>query len=286
MYASVLKAAGLHAMIFLVPGHAFPGVLVNNRYYAIEATGIGGQGLGNGHIMTPEEALAAGDTEIKNFVTGLDQGDTRNIVIDVNNLEAAGVVPMELPDDDFLRKKVDDIAATFSGGGATSAPFPTATARTPVRRPAPARRSNGGNTNNDNGNSGSGTYSGVISFNYPTNWGRKNYPLANVNTLVSVVYSGDQTQASVWNVQASSTDQALYIVKQQLAALGQTITYQRTNYANGYTKYEGMSYYKGTSQRWEGIFRSGGDGIVGVTMSSPNYFGNTNLFNSIIRTIH
>ncbi|MFI5162909.1 MAG: hypothetical protein ACHQHN_16630 [Sphingobacteriales bacterium] len=285
MYASVLKAAGLHPVIFLIPGHAFPGILASDGYYAIEATGCGGQGLGGS--MTPQQAFAKGEDELKTFITGLNQGDTRNIVIDVNNLESAGVVPMELPDDDFLRKKVDDIAATFSGGGATSTPFPATTARnaparTTERRPT---RSSGGNRSNESGNSGSNTYSGAISFSYPGSWNRRDRPLANLNTLVSVVAGADQTQASVWDVQASSTDQALYIVRSQLAALGQNITYQRANYANGYTLYQGMSSYRGVTQKWEGVFRSGGNGIVGVTMSSPNFAGNTDLFNTIIRSI-
>jgi hypothetical protein len=287
MYASVLKAAGLHPVIFLIPGHAFPGVLVNGYYYAIEATGVGGQGLGG--TMTSQQAYERGSEELKTFMTGWQQGDTRNIIIDVNNLEAAGVVPMELSDDDYLRKKVDDIAATFSGGGAVNTTTNTNSA--PVRNSTPRRSSNNNthrSNNGDNGNnssSGTSTYSGAISFSYPANWTRRNYPVANLNTLVSVVGTADQTGASVWNISASSTDQALYIVKQQLAALGQTITFQRTNQANGYTMYQGVSYYKGQSQRWEGVFRTGGNGIVGVTMSSPNFNGNTDVFNSIIRTI-
>jgi len=283
MYASVLKAAGLHPVIFLIPGHAFPGVLVNGYYYAIEATGVGGQGLGG--TMTSQQAYERGSEELKTFMTGWQQGDTRNIIIDVNNLEAAGVVPMELSDDDYLRKKVDDIAATFSGGGSTSAPFTATTARTPVRRPAPVR-SSGGNRSSESGNSGSNTYSGAISFSYPGNWGRRDHPFPQLPALTSQVgVIETQTGASIWNVTASTPDQALYVIRSQMTTLGETMTYQRTNYANGYTMYQGITYYQGRSMRWEGVFRAGGNGIVGVTMGSPNFGDNTETFNSIIRSI-
>jgi len=283
MYASVLKAAGLHPVIFLIPGHAFPGILASDGYYAIEATGCGGQGLGGS--LNPQQAFQRGEDELKTFLTTLNQGDTRNIIIDVNNLESAGVIPMELPDDDFLRKKVDDIAATFSGGGSTSAPFPTATARTPERRPAPAR-SSGGNRNSESGNSGSNMYSGAISFSYPGSWGRRDHPFTQLPTLMAQVGTSDaQTGISIWNVTASSPDQALYVIRTELATMGQYIQYQRTNYANGYTMYQGVTTYNGIQRRWEGVFRTGGNGIVGITLGSPDFSGNQSLFNSIIRTV-
>jgi len=53
LYASVLSAAGIDPIIYMVPGHAYPGFRMNGQYYAIEATGIGGEGLGN--IMSAED---------------------------------------------------------------------------------------------------------------------------------------------------------------------------------------------------------------------------------------
>jgi hypothetical protein len=273
MYASVLKAAGLHPIIFLIPGHAFPGIQVGNYYYAIEATGVGGQGLGS--IMTPEQAYAKGSEELKAFMEARQQGDTRNIIIDVNDLESKGVIPMELSDDDFLRKKVDDIAATFSGGGTST---------------VTSNSGGGGNTRSNvrrsSGRSSStSTYSGAISFSYPAGWKRYNYPLAQLPSLIAHIQSADQTTISVWNLSASTPDQALYLMRGQLAAMGQYITYQRTNQANGYTMYRGVTSYSGGSRQWEGVFRSGGNGVVGITMGSPNFSGYQNLFNSIISTV-
>jgi len=32
--------------IYLIPGHGLPGFKMNGKYYAIESTGIGGEGMG------------------------------------------------------------------------------------------------------------------------------------------------------------------------------------------------------------------------------------------------
>ncbi|MGZ3821640.1 MAG: hypothetical protein ACXVB6_13670, partial [Mucilaginibacter sp.] len=237
-YASVLKAAGLHPVIFLIPGHAYPGILVDNQLYAIEATGVNGQGLGG--RMTDVQAYTRGMEELKTFLQAAQQGDTRYLYIDVNDLEAKGVIPMELSDDDFLRKKVDDIAATFSKGGVSSSPAAT------------TRSSNTGGGGGGRRSSSSGTmsYSGVISFSYPSSWKRFDYPLAQLPALVAQIVASDQTGVSVWNVSgAANPDQALYMVRTQMAAMGQYIQYQKTNQANGYTMYQGVTNYNGGSRR-------------------------------------
>ncbi|MBS1525107.1 MAG: hypothetical protein JST19_05625 [Bacteroidetes bacterium] len=278
-YASVLKAAGLHPVIFLIPGHAFPGVLVNNNLYAIEATGVNGGGLGG--VYSAAQAYNRGAEELKTFIQAAQQGDTRYIYIDVNDLESRGVIPMELADDEFLRKKVDDLTANFGGGGSTNFTAANTTARTTH---SSERRSSGGGGGNS---SALGNYfSGPISFSYPGSWGRRDYPVAQLNTLVAQVGTSDaQTGISIWNVQASTPDQALYIIRTQLAAFQQYIQYQKTGSSNGYTMYQGVTNYSGGQRRWEGVFRSGGNGVAGITLSSPNFAGYQGLFNQIISTV-
>ncbi len=286
MYASVLKAAGLHPVIFLIPGHAYPGILVNNLWYAIEATGVNGAGLGG--RLSAQDAYALGMKNLQAFVQARQQGDTRYLVIDVNDLEAKGVVPMELSDDDFLRKKIDDIAATFSGNGAaTSAPVRTAeNTERPAARTTPRRSNNGGGGGNNNASNLGNSFSGAISFSYPGEWGRLDYPSAQLNILVAQVGTSDkQTGVSVWNVPASTPDQALYIMRTRLAALGLYIAYQRTGISNGYSMYQGTTTSNGVQRRWEGVFRNGGNGVVGVTLGSPDFSGYAGIFNSIISTI-
>src|SRR6218665_1039264 len=46
LYASVMMQAGMNPVIYLVPGHAYPGFHMNGNYYAIESTAIGGEGIG------------------------------------------------------------------------------------------------------------------------------------------------------------------------------------------------------------------------------------------------
>lgn len=276
LYASVLKSAGLHPVIFLIPGHAYPGILADNQYYAIEATGVNGEGLGG--RLSPDDALKRGMEELKTFIEAAQAGDTRYLLIDVNDLESRGVIPMELADNDFMRKKVDDIAASFTGTGAKSPENTPVRAATEKRTTTTTRKSSSG--------SGMHTYSGVINFSYPANWARADYPAAQLRSLVSYLNASDQTSLSVWNIAgAANPDQALYAIRQQLAALGQYIQYQKTNQANGYTMYEGVTSFNGEQRRWEGVFRSGGDGIVGITMGSPNFNSKTSLFNSIISTV-
>jgi len=284
MYASVLKAAGLHAVIYLIPGHAYPGIVVNNQYYAIEATGVNGAGLGG--VLSPDDALKLGMKNLQTFIQAAQQGDTRYMLIDINDLESKGVVPMELADDDYMRKKIDDIAATFaSNTTVATAPVRTAANERPASRPAPRRSSNNGG-GGGGGNSLGNAYQGVINFSYPGDWGRRDYPFPQLNVLASQVGASDaQTGVSVWNVPASTPDQALYIIRTKLAAMGQYITYQKSGMSNGYTMYQGSTSYNGTQRRWEGVFRSGGNGIVGITLGSPNFSGNTGLFNSIISTV-
>jgi len=220
---------------------------------------------------------------LKTFFEGLQKGDTRNIIIDVNDLETKGVVPMELGDDEFLRKKVDDIAATFSGGGVSTTPATNNNGDGNATRTV--RRSNGGNGGGNSGSSNIATYSGDISFSYPAGWVRHNRPLPQLNTLVAHIVADQTSGISVWNVTASSPDQAMYIVRNQLAAMGQYITYQKVNQANGYTMYKGVTTYAGGSTQWEGGFRSGGNGIVGITLGSSNFASYQAIFNQIISTV-
>jgi hypothetical protein len=282
MYASVLKAAGLHPIIFLIPGHAYPGILVgDNQYYAIEATGVNGAGLGG--RLSPDDALKLGMKNLQAFIQAAQSGDTRYMVIDVNDLESKGVVPMELSDNDFMRKKIDDIAATFGGGGTVT----TVANRTNNRPAARPTRKSGGGGGGGGGNANSmQSYAGLINFNYPTSWNRVDYPVAQLRSLVSQLSSGNQTGISVWNVQgAVNPDQALYAIRVQLATFGQYIQYQKTNQANGYTMYQGVTTYNGIQRRWEGVFRTGGNGVVGITLGSPNFNAETDLFNTIISTV-
>jgi len=273
LYASILKSAGLHPVIFLIPGHAYPGILVNGQYYAIEATGIGGEGLGS--RMSPADAYKAGMKELNEFVQNLQAGDNRYTYVDIDAMEAKGVVPMELKDDEFLRKKIDEIAESFSGGSRTVPEEPESHLE---------KQSYAGT-----GNSSSSvrSYSGVVSFSYPAGWQRYNYPFAQFPFVVSAIRSRDNTSwISVYNLPgAGSADQAMQYIANRLYSGGISVRYQLVNNANGYAVYRGTSSSNTGTTEWEGAFRSSGNGIVGITVGGLNYEQKSGMFNSILSTV-
>ncbi|MEM7103848.1 MAG: hypothetical protein AAF502_11995 [Bacteroidota bacterium] len=111
LYASVLSAAGIDPIIYLVPGHAYPGFKMNNGYYAIEATMIGGEGLGG--ISPVEDAIMRGDEQLDLFFKMAQTGDPRYKILDIHQLNSMGATPMALKDDDFMRQKVKEIGENF-----------------------------------------------------------------------------------------------------------------------------------------------------------------------------
>ena len=113
LYASVLMTAGLDPVIYFMPGHAYPGFKMNGYYYAIEATGIGGDGLQGGRA-TVDQALQAGMDQLNDFLYWTQSGDDQYQILDVRHAIAQGAVAMELKDDYFLRQKVDEIAQSFA----------------------------------------------------------------------------------------------------------------------------------------------------------------------------
>ncbi len=115
LYASVFASEGLDPVIFFIPGHAYPGVQVNGQYFAIEATGVGGAGLG--YIATADQAFQTGMKQLNEFMQKAQQGAPGYTVIDVKQLINSGVHPMELTDDTFMRVKVDQLAQRMAAGG-------------------------------------------------------------------------------------------------------------------------------------------------------------------------
>jgi hypothetical protein len=278
LYASILKSAGLHPIIFLIPGHAYPGILVNGQYYAIEATGIGGEGLGS--RASPADALKAGMKELGEFIQNAQAGDNRYSFIDIDAMEAKGVVPMELKDDEFLRKKVDEIAGNFSGGS-----------RTVPREPESTMEGN--NYAGRSGSSGNATagsmrsYNGVIAFNYPAGWQRHDNPFAQMPFLISYIPSADKSsEIDVYNLPgAGNADQAVQFIANKFYANGLRVQYRRVNTANGYSVYQGTTTSRNGTTNWEGAFRNSENGIVGITIGGSNYAAKAGMFNSILSSV-
>ncbi len=274
LYASVLSNAGLEPVIFLIPGHAYPGFRLSGHYYAIEATGIGGQGLGN--ISSPEQALEQGMKQLGEFMQYAQNGDPRYTIVDIHDANAKGATPMQLPDDQFLRKKVDEIAAAWN----TSSMSSTAVAST-----TGGGNASGGNPNSGGGNSAGGgsSSSGGLSVAVPQGWQTYWKPLNSLPILTAQVVSpGQDIVVSVFDTQASNTSQAMQIVESQMASVGSYIQYQ----ING-NQVAGMTSGSGNTLTWVGKTVKGPRGIRFVAVGTYDHLYNQNatimnqLFNSI-----
>ena len=280
LYASVLKAAGLHAFICLIPGHAYPVVEVGGQDIAIEATGIGGEGLGG--RVDADAALKRGMEELKEFGEKRDQGDTGYTCLDIDALQAAGIVPMELKDDDYLRKKVDDIAATFN----------TESEAPPQTQQVAQQGDDTSNTSGDSGGAGlAESYDGDISFNYPDGWGRFNHPLPGFPFLLSEITSTDGRSAiNVVAVRgASQSSQAIEYIRRVIATAGRRMVYKFASSSNGFDYYEGITAVNGVDWDWLGVFRNNDDGVVGLMVGGAGrttFQTNAQLYNQILSTAH
>lgn len=278
MYASILEDAGLHAIIFLAPSHAFPGFELNGQYYAIESTGIGGEGLGE--IMTVNQALKSGGKDLDKLFQGLRAGDPRYEIIDVNKLNSEGVVPMEMKDNDYLRKKVDEIAKNFE--------------QKPIREynvnnNENAYANNRRNNSNNEGTSRTMRYYGVASFNYPSYWYRTNNPYPQFPALVSVVTSPDQMASTdVYQFNGiSSAEAALNYLQQSFSRSGIQIQYSYDRTSGRYQIYRGRTISNMGTYDWIGVMKPTSNGITAVVAGAYSQVYNRyqNIINSILKSV-
>jgi len=272
LYASVLSNAGLDPIIFLVPGHAYPGFKLNGQYYAIEATGIGGEGLGN--IMSAEEAFQTGQKELAEFIKMWQNGDPRYTLVDIHEVNQEGVTPMALKDDAFLRKKVDDIVGSWSASGTTTLVNNSGAQTTRV-----VNNSGGGSSSGGNSSSGGR----ALSLAIPQGWQTLMRPAPQIPILTGQASSPDQSMSvTVYDVPASNANAAMNVISNTLSNYGMSIEFQidgSTVYGNTYSN-EGTFTWVAKTLRKNG-------GIRVVAIGSPDYLFQANsgtinqLFNSI-----
>lgn len=268
LYASVMSAAGIDPVIFLIPGHAYPGFKMQGQYYAIEATGINGEGLGG--IASAEEAFQKGQKQLQEFVQMAQQGHPGYSIVDVHALNQRGVRSMALGDDTFLKQKVDKIAENF-GALRTSG----------NERLLAAGSGNGGGGNTGGGNSGGGNNpgndggavasgrrtSGPLSFAVPAGWSMKHRPFPQMPVYTLLVESPDQmANAAVYDVPANSVDEAMGYLQQLFAQYGSQLQYQ----LNG-NQLQGVTYSNAGSWVWSGVAGRGPSGIRIVAAGAGDY---------------
>ena len=259
LYASILSNAGLDPFIFLVPGHAYPGFRLNGQFYAIEATGIGGEGLGK--IASAEEAFAAGMSQLEEFFMKEQMGDPRYTKVDIHMVNKEGVTPMALKDDSFLRKKVDDIVASWSNGGA----FVTTTAGGNNKRVATT--GGGGSTSGGGGSSGGSSSGRALSFAVPGGWQTMMRPVPEIGILTAQATSPDQyVSVSVYDIAVSNGTDAMYTISNVLANFGMSVEFEM----QGNNVY-GSTYSQNGTFNWIGKAIRKNGAIRVVAVGAPDY---------------
>lgn len=260
LYASVLSAAGLSPVIFMVPQHAYPGFKMNGQYFAIEATGIGGEGLGG--IASAEEAFKAGMKNLEEFIKAIQVGDPRYSIVDIHEVNSLGVTSMNLEDNEFLRRKVDDIALKFS----------QTSERQVNTNP---RREYAGNR-----------FPGPLSFSIPSGWQTYPYPAPNIPILTAQVISPDQmASVSVYDIPANSAHNAMQLISQYFSQNGLVLEYKLNGNAVSGTSYS--SAYSMTF-KWKGRIAPVSEGfrLVAVGAESRYYGQYSGIVNSIYNSIN
>ena len=176
---------------------------------------------------------------------------------------------MNLKDDDFLRKKVDDIVTNWS-------------TKLNMSNNTIAQNSGGGNASNNSTNSGGSASSG-LSFSIPRGWQTYQYPYPDLPILTAQVVSPSQeVVVSVFDVQTSSAQVALQTVATGLSYYGSELQYQ----ING-NQIVGQTYSQNGTLNWVGKTVRGPNGMRFVAVGSYDYLYNQNssvinqIFNSI-----
>ncbi|MEM6723801.1 MAG: hypothetical protein AAF598_07160 [Bacteroidota bacterium] len=219
LYASILSRAGIDPLIFLVPGHAYPGFRMNGEIYAIESTGIGGAGLGG--ISDVQAAFQKGMNQLDTFIMMNQAGDPRFTVVDVHALNADGAVPMALKDNAFMRKKVDDMAEKFENFSKVSKPQPKKKRDTNRPRPTPKPK-----PNPEPERAKESRTAGPLSVVIPSGWQYLNRPYPEVPIVTGTVVSPDQqSNAMIYDIQAYDLYEAMGVIEEYLYYLGSTTTY-------------------------------------------------------------
>jgi len=260
LYASVLSAAGIDPVIFMVPGHAYPGFRMNGQYYAIEATGIGGEGLGN--IMSAEEAFKQGQKQLQEFFQRSQAGDPRYSIVDIHMVNAQGVTAMDLKDNDFMRNKVDDIVASWSQEQRLS----PNRGGNEIRRPDNSLRT-----------------SNPLSFAVPNGWQTIMNPSPQMPIMTAQVVAPDQmTTVSIYDIPVSNLQDGMNTINNYFSNFGLQMQYQ----ING-NSVSGQTYSANGNFNWIGkaIGRQGGIRIVAVGAPDYLYNQNSNIINQVYNSI-
>jgi hypothetical protein len=277
LHASVYKAAGLHPVVFLIPGHAYPGIKLGNQYLAMESTGIGGEGLGG--KMSADQAFQRGNEELKTFFEEARKGNPMYRMLDIDDLYSQGFKDMELKADPIQAEEADKITqawptcliSAMSAATPPPAPVPANNTARPVRntnRPSVSHTSRWMNYS-ING----------MSFKYPLGWQVINHPLQQLPGLLSVIVAPNRTaQIESYHISnAGSPEEAMSYIRSVINSMGENAQYSQAAPINGLTRFNGTTSSNQGTLRWVGFFRSAGNGVDGIIIGSPGGSNNAEM---------
>jgi hypothetical protein len=285
LYASVMACAGMDPVVYLIPGHAYPGFKMNNHYYALESTAIGGEGLGG--RSNPQQALDAGMKELTTFFERANAGDDRYMIIDIREAIKNGAVAMELKDDNFLRQKIDEIARSFDP---SNAGISNNVQTTGVQDTNGGGTNNDDNNNDDNNNGGGGNntdsnipsgykqYQGAVTFAYPSSWNaapRTSYSMPQTRQVMG--NKNNTAYAEVFSFSGyTNPEQAIQSMNKWVGKYGYSLQYKTSGQVNGYTIFNGQTgNANGTAVNWVAAFKANGNGVVGIAAGANANTGTT-----------
>ena len=287
LYASIMSNAGLDPIIYLVPGHAYPGFIMNGQYYAIEATGIGGEGLGG--MASAEKAFQVGMNQLDTLMMQVQRGNPQYQILNIHELNEQGAIPMTLTDNQFLREKVEGIANNWTQMASNPQPQTTppqqAGTQIPPNQPTRSQPDRASTDNSGGGNNPNRSAASSYNIAIPSGWQVLNRPSPQLPILTAQMVSPNRDVViSVFDVNVSGTDATLSHVSQSLQNSGQLIEYSvQGNTANGVT----VNSANGNTLYWVGKILNKGNSSRFVAIGSFDYVYEQNaglinqLFNSI-----
>jgi hypothetical protein len=279
LHASVYKAAGLSPVIFLIPGHAFPGIKVGNSYLAIESTMIGGEGIGG--RGTADQALSRGMAELKDWYANVQKGNPWYRVLEIDDLYNTGFKDMEMTPDLVQSEEVDKIISAWPTCLLTAV-MPSERAPRSEERREERRGDSRPNTNT----SWTSLNNGGIGCNYPASWSGVSSPLPQLPQLTSVFFSPDRVdQVELYRMPMGPTpQQAVAYIRSIITRMGENITYQQSGMVGDITRFDGRSVGSSGVLTWAAFFRMTSNGTVGLIVGSKR--GADAVTTSIINSIH
>ncbi len=267
LFCSIAQSAGLNCGIFVTSRHAFPAIIAGGNIIPIEATGIGGEGIGGRADF--EKALKTGMKEAQMFFQG--GSPEIGVAIDflnINSLHAKGLRPPDLQDDETLKKKIDDMFKKLANRGQRN--YNNNYGRkTNYQRQTQTYTNPGGFRKFVDS-------SGTFSFSYPSNWQIQYSPNPYVPSLLLMAVAPDMSKdLEVYFFPGfSSPDQALSNLYSTFASMGTNIQYQPAGAVNiggkRYSRYAGMSSSQYGIMYWSAYFTNTTGGVLGFVIGSTS----------------